>query len=82
PCPNGVNIPRNFELYNDCVIYDDPAIPRAVYARFMPEGERAGACAGCRACEEKCPQRIAISECMAEVHEVLGKSQAPKPHAR
>jgi len=82
PCPSGVNIPRNFELYNDCVIYDDPAIPRAVYARFMPEGERAGACTGCRECEEKCPQRIAISECMPEVHAVLGKSQAPKSHTR
>ncbi len=82
PCPSGVNIPRNFELYNDCVIYDDPAIPRAVYARFMPEGERAGACTGCRACEEKCPQRIAISECMPEVQAVLGQGQAPKPHPR
>ncbi len=82
PCPSGVNIPRNFELYNDCVIYDDPAIPRAVYARFMPEGERAGACTGCRECEEKCPQRIAISACMPEVHAVLGKSQAPKSHTR
>lgn len=82
PCPSGVNIPRNFELYNDCVIYDDPAIPRAVYARFMPEGERAGACTSCRECEEKCPQRIAISEYMPEVHAVLGKSQAPKPYTR
>ena len=82
PCPSGVNIPRNFELYNDSVIYDDPAIPRAVYARFMPEGERAGACTSCRECEEKCPQRIAISEYMPEVHAVLGKSQAPKPYTR
>jgi uncharacterized protein len=78
PCPSGVNIPRNFELYNDCVIYDDPAIPRALYARFMPEGERASACTACRGCEEKCPQRIVISERMPEVHAVLGKGQAPK----
>jgi predicted aldo/keto reductase-like oxidoreductase len=82
PCPSGVNIPRNFELYNDCVIYDDPAIPRAVYARFMPEGERAGACTGCRTCEDKCPQRIAISELMPEVHAVLGKDQPPKKPSR
>lgn len=82
PCPSGVNIPRNLELYNDCVIYDDPAIPRAVYARFMPEGERASLCTGCRACEEKCPQRIVISECMPEVHAVLGKGQSPKPRTR
>jgi predicted aldo/keto reductase-like oxidoreductase len=82
PCPSGVNIPRNFELYNDCIIYDDPAIPRALYARFMPEGERAAACTACRACEEKCPQGIAVSELMPEVHAVLGKGQAPKPHPR
>ena len=82
PCPNGVNIPRNFELYNDCVIYDDPAIPRAVYARFMPEGERAAVCTGCRECEDKCPQRIAISECLPEVHAVLGKGQAPGTPSR
>jgi predicted aldo/keto reductase-like oxidoreductase len=77
PCPSGVDIPRNFELYNDCVIYDDPAIPRALYARFVPEGERASACTGCRTCEEKCPQGIAISECMPEVDAVLGKNQSP-----
>jgi predicted aldo/keto reductase-like oxidoreductase len=77
PCPSGVSIPRNFELYNDCVIYDDPAIPRAIYARFMPEGERAAACTGCRECESKCPQGIAISEYMPEVDAVLGKAQPP-----
>jgi predicted aldo/keto reductase-like oxidoreductase len=77
PCPSGVNIPRNFELYNDCVMYDDPAIPRAVYTRFVPEGERAGACTGCRECEAKCPQGIAVSELMPEVHAVLAKNQRP-----
>ncbi len=81
PCPSGVNIPRNFALYNDSIIYDDPAIPRAIYARFLPEGERAGACAACRACEEKCPQGIAVSELMPEVHAVLGQNRSPKPRS-
>jgi len=75
PCPSGVDIPKNIELYNDCLVYDDPAIPRTTYARFVPEGERAGACTGCRECEAKYPQGIAISECMPEVHTVLGKNQ-------
>ncbi len=78
PCPSGVNIPRNLALYNECIMYDDPAIPRLIYARFLTEGERAGACTACRQCEEKCPQGIAISECMPEVDAVLGKGQAPK----
>lgn len=78
PCPSGVNIPRNLELYNDCVVYDDPAIPRAIYSRFLPEGERAAACTGCRECEAKCPQGIPISEYMPEVNAVLGQGKPPK----
>jgi len=77
PCPSGVDIPRNLELYNDCFIYGDPSIPRVTYARFMPEGERAAACTACRECEAKCPQGIVISECLTEVDAVLGRNQPP-----
>jgi hypothetical protein len=82
PCPSGVNIPRNLELYNECFVYDNPVIPRAVYSRFLPEGERAGVCTGCRECEEKCPQGIAISECLTEVDAVLGGNQSPEASRR
>jgi predicted aldo/keto reductase-like oxidoreductase len=78
PCPNGVDIPTNFRLLNECVVYDDPAIPRATYARFVPEAERASACTGCRECEAKCPQDILISECMPEVDAVLGGRKSHK----
>ena len=72
PCPNGVSIPRNFELYNDAVIHDDPTLPRFTYGRFLTETERAGHCTACRECEEKCPQSILISEWMPKVHAMLG----------
>jgi uncharacterized protein len=78
PCPSGVNIPRCLGLYNDAIMYDDLAFPRGIYARFVPEGERAGACTACRECEAKCPQSIAISEWMPEVDAVLEKGQSPK----
>jgi uncharacterized protein len=78
PCPSGVDIPRCLGLYNDAIMYDDLAFPRGIYARFVPEGERAGACTACRECEAKCPQSIAISEWMPEVDAVLGKGQSPK----
>ena len=78
PCANGVDIPRNFQLYNDGSIHDDVAFVRSVYARFVPEGERAGACVQCRACEEKCPQKIPISEWMPEVQSVLGEGKPYK----
>jgi len=31
PCPNGVNIPGNFEQYNDVIMYDDARTPRMIY---------------------------------------------------
>jgi uncharacterized protein len=75
PCPNGVNIPRNFELYNDAVIYDNPNAPRMIYTRFFNEKERANVCIQCRICEEKCPQKILISELLSQVHAVLGEGK-------
>jgi predicted aldo/keto reductase-like oxidoreductase len=75
PCPNGVNIPRNFELYNDGVIYDKADYSRTGYNRWFPEPERADKCIQCRECEEKCPQGILISEWMPIVHAVLGEGQ-------
>jgi hypothetical protein len=82
PCPNGVNIPRNFEIYNEGVMYDKPDQSRKAYG-WLSEGERASACIQCRECEEKCPQSIPISEWMPFVHEVLGEgkpySECPLP---
>jgi predicted aldo/keto reductase-like oxidoreductase len=71
PCPNGVNIPRNFELYNQAVVYGNQDLAKSLYNWHMPEGERAEACIACGECEEKCPQQIEISEWMSRVHETL-----------
>jgi len=73
PCPNGVNIPRNFELYNQGIAYNKMDMSRRAYEKFMSEKERASACKDCRSCEEKCPQGIAISEWMPRVHGELGR---------
>jgi uncharacterized protein len=78
PCPHGVNIPRCLGLYNDAVMYEDLDFPRGIYARFVPEGERASACTACRECEAKCPQAIAVSEWMPEVDAVLGRGRPPR----
>ena len=75
PCPNGVNIPRNFELFNNGVMYDIIDQVREWYGRSKEEA-RASACIQCRECESKCPQSIPISEWMPVVHEVLGEGRA------
>ena len=71
PCPNGVNIPRNFELYNQATVYGNAGLAKSLYNYHMPEAERADACIACDECEEKCPQQIEISGWMSRVHETL-----------
>jgi predicted aldo/keto reductase-like oxidoreductase len=74
PCPNGVDIPRNFEIFNEGRMYDQIGTAREQYAHLAEE-KRASACIQCRQCEELCPQQIPISEWMPQVHEVLGEGQ-------
>jgi predicted aldo/keto reductase-like oxidoreductase len=75
PCPNGVDIPRNFATYNEGVMYDKPDAARRAYKLFIPEENRASACLECLECEEKCPQSIPISEWMPVVQQVLGEGK-------
>lgn len=73
PCPNGVDIPSNLELYNNGFIHDDMKTARNTYKWFFDEKERAGACKQCKECEEKCPQALPISELMTKVHTALSE---------
>lgn len=73
PCPHGVNIPVNFELYNDGYVHDDLETSRRAYERFLGEKGRASSCRQCGRCEKKCPQELPISELMSKVHAVLGE---------
>jgi predicted aldo/keto reductase-like oxidoreductase len=73
PCPNKVDIPRNFAIYNDGVIHDDINGAAVEYNNFFDESNRAGKCVKCRLCEEKCPQKIPISKWLQKVNETLKK---------
>jgi predicted aldo/keto reductase-like oxidoreductase len=75
PCPSGVNIPRNFEIYNLGIMYEKQAMARDGYKNWMGEAIRANNCTQCQECEEKCPQSIPISRWMPIVHDVLGNGQ-------
>ena len=75
PCPNGVNIPLNFDIYNQFAMYNDPRQSRFAYGRFIPDDERADNCIQCDECLDKCPQDIPISTWLPVVEEVLGQNQ-------
>jgi hypothetical protein len=70
PCPNGVRIPVNFELYNNATVFKGSSIMlcRNLYG-FLPEAEKAKTCVACGTCEEKCPQGIEIGKMMGRVQE-------------
>jgi len=59
PCPVGVNIPRNFNVYNQFKITGNTM--RFTYGYSgLPEDQRASECVNCGACLKKCPQKINI----------------------
>ncbi|MCW4006434.1 MAG: aldo/keto reductase [Candidatus Bathyarchaeota archaeon] len=77
PCPNGVNIPGNFHVYNQYSMFGQKLYSRGVYAvLLMGVGnhakEDASLCINCGACLQKCPQQINISQELKQVQNTLG----------
>jgi predicted aldo/keto reductase-like oxidoreductase len=71
PCPNGVQIPANFEIFNYAGLFDDVPTAKFKYQVFLKEEQRSGACIACGICEDACPQKIPISEWMPKVNALL-----------
>jgi hypothetical protein len=70
-CPNGVNIPGNFDFFNYAHLFDDVAGARFRYSVFLTPAQRSSACLACGTCEDLCPQKIAISDWMPKVAALL-----------
>jgi predicted aldo/keto reductase-like oxidoreductase len=73
PCPTGVNIPINFELYNQAQVFQGSSrlLCRNLYLS-LPEAEQASSCLDCGTCEDRCPQQISIAERLRLVSEQFG----------
>lgn len=71
PCPFGVDIPRNFSLYNEYFMFAENPAVRAGY-QWIPELERAKHCTACGECVSKCPQLIAIPQVLDDVALTFG----------
>ena len=62
PCPNGVNIPGTFSIWNNASLYNlDPKKDRGL-RRMIENGETPANCIECGACEAACPQHLGIIE--------------------
>lgn len=71
PCPQGVNIPRIFSIYNHASVYNTFEDGRRQYSRLIQDGTDAGQCIECENCESLCPQNLTIIEYLKETHAAL-----------
>ncbi|HIJ00172.1 MAG TPA: aldo/keto reductase [Candidatus Methanomethylophilaceae archaeon] len=74
PCPQGVNIPRMFTIYNNHLLGNDSDWGVTMYNFSTAKSELASNCISCGKCEEKCPQKIPISKLMPEISRTLSVS--------
>lgn len=70
PCPNGVDIPGVFDMYNDSCMYEDPNHGRVWYnSQYgFDQEKKADKCNKCGACLKKCPQHIEIFAWLEKAH--------------
>lgn len=73
PCPNGVNIPLNFSLYNDSFMFKDEDLNLMLYNHMLTPEQRGSNCAECGECEQHCPQQIKIPKELKKVHARLAQ---------
>lgn len=70
PCPKKLRIPELIEIYNEWFIYEGHKICKSHYFN-IPRGKRASDCIGCKECEERCPQQLAIADIMAKCKDIF-----------
>lgn len=73
PCPNGVNIPHNFLLYNQASLYKNFDGKKRQYEK-MNEKNKASGCVECGVCEPKCPQNLKIISLLNKVSKYFSQN--------
>lgn len=71
PCPSGVDIPENFRLYNETVMFGDWKGGRGIYKWLEGQKTAASFCKECGECLSKCPQRLEIPSLLKKVDSEL-----------
>jgi uncharacterized protein len=62
PCPAGVDIPKNFWIWNNYGIYENPGEAKWLWTNEINDDAKAKNCISCGNCEAICPQKISIRE--------------------
>lgn len=70
-CPQGLDIPRLIELYNE-FNYTGGGFIAPMVIGTLPDDKKPSACIGCHSCTAVCPQQLPIPEAFATFSEKLG----------
>ncbi len=76
PCPEGVDIPKNFNMYNTYKMFDNDNGIKTHYRGLLKENQRASKCKGaeaCGKCNNICPQMILIPQILQKVKNAFEK---------
>ena len=71
PCPQGVDIPDNFSIWNRLGMFQQPDAVRKQWTERFPDSEKALHCIRCGKCEAVCPQKLPIRTALAQLQAEL-----------
>jgi uncharacterized protein len=72
PCPQDIDAPRIFEIYNDAVLYNDITVAREFYRL---EKHQVDNCNECKICEDRCGMKIPLTTWLKKSHELLAEKK-------
>ncbi len=72
PCPQGIDVPRIFEIYNDAIMYNDTKNGQLIY---RVEHHNIDNCNECNSCVEKCGKKITITDWLKKARELLAAKE-------
>jgi predicted aldo/keto reductase-like oxidoreductase len=70
-CPKQIKIPHFISFLNETTVYGAKDNAQQMYDTYTGDGFYASTCIACRQCEERCPQKIAIVDAIAQVSQLF-----------